>query len=85
VQAGQLPQPSPGRQLSTAPLSGPGLTTPEPTKSQNQYRDSFTSNLKVAVPPAPDPDARRALERITAARAAQLAEQWCARRGQARL
>jgi DNA-binding GntR family transcriptional regulator len=55
--------------------------TPIPNKPrtlENLHKKASTAKLAAALP-TPDPDARRALERIAAARAAQLAEAWHAR------
>jgi DNA-binding MarR family transcriptional regulator len=48
--------------------------------SKNQSTKDSIARLAIAPPPAPDPDARRALEQIAAARAARFNEAWEARR-----
>ena len=56
------------------------LSMPQQAPALSLCKKSFASSLTVAVAPAFDPAARKALERIAAARAARLAQAWGARR-----
>jgi DNA-binding transcriptional ArsR family regulator len=65
--------------LST-PATPPAAPALRPITPKVQYRMGSTARLSAGPAPAFDPAARKALERIAAARAARFGQEWAARR-----